>query len=71
MDVLAASKSISNLGFGLGISNFSKSSGSRWNQNSVGRMINKTFYAEFNSKPNSCLADSKLDLSDHMLISIV
>ncbi|OLY81623.1 hypothetical protein AYI68_g4269 [Smittium mucronatum] len=67
MDVQAATKFTSKIGVGLELVKVSNSSGSRWNKDTVGRMIDHIFYAGFNCRPKSCLADRKLDLSDHIL----
>ncbi|OLY82635.1 hypothetical protein AYI68_g3239 [Smittium mucronatum] len=69
MDVLAASKFTSKLGVGFELAKVSNSSGLRSNQNAVGRMIDQIFYAGFNCRPNRVIADRKLNISDHMLIS--
>ncbi|OLY84721.1 hypothetical protein AYI68_g1113 [Smittium mucronatum] len=63
MNVQASRKFTPKLGVGLELAKVSNSSGSRWNKNTFGRMIDHIFYTEFNCSPNSCISDRKLDIS--------
>ncbi|OMJ14623.1 Transposon TX1 uncharacterized [Smittium culicis] len=69
MDTPASKKFALKLGTGLQHPKVSNSTGSRYNKNTVGRMIDHIYYAGLNSRPNWCTANIFLDLSDHTPIT--
>ncbi|OMJ12972.1 hypothetical protein AYI69_g9191 [Smittium culicis] len=69
MDTPASKKFTLKLGTGFQNAKVTNSTGSRYNKNTVGRMIDHIYYAGLNSRPNWCTVNRFLDLSDHMPIT--
>ncbi|OMJ10008.1 hypothetical protein AYI70_g10594, partial [Smittium culicis] len=68
MDIKGANKFDQKLGASYSRAKVANSTGSRWNKNKIGRMIDHIFYAGFTSRENWCTASKKVDMSDHMPI---
>ncbi|OLY81515.1 hypothetical protein AYI68_g4377, partial [Smittium mucronatum] len=69
MDPPMASRFISRLGMRHQMAEVTNSSGSRYNNGEIGRMIDRIFYTGFNSRENWCTASKYIDISDHMPIT--
>ncbi|OMJ11865.1 RNA-directed DNA polymerase from mobile element jockey, partial [Smittium culicis] len=69
MDTPASKKFVLKLGTGFQHAKVTNSTGSRYNKNTVSRMIDHIYCAGLNSRPNWCTANRYLDLSDHMPIT--
>ncbi|OMJ15321.1 hypothetical protein AYI70_g7348 [Smittium culicis] len=68
MDIKGANKISQKLGASYSRAKVTNSTGSRWNKNKIGRMIDHIFYAGFTSRENWCTSSKKIYMSDHMPI---
>ncbi|OMJ13249.1 hypothetical protein AYI69_g9066, partial [Smittium culicis] len=69
MDTPASKKFAMKLGTGFQNAKVTNSTGSRYNKNTVSRMIDHIYCAGLSSRPNWCTANRYFDLSDHMPIT--
>ncbi|OMJ27368.1 hypothetical protein AYI69_g3194, partial [Smittium culicis] len=69
MDPPASKKFALKLGTGFQHAKVTNSTGSRYNKNTVGRMIDHIYYAGLNSRPNWSTVNRYLDLSGHIPIT--
>ncbi|OLY78950.1 hypothetical protein AYI68_g6992, partial [Smittium mucronatum] len=69
MDIVRSDQFLKKSGIDFEHSRVSNSSGSRWNKNDMGRMIDHIFYYRIGSRPNWCIANKYLNISDHFPIT--
>ncbi|OMJ18791.1 hypothetical protein AYI69_g6876 [Smittium culicis] len=69
MDTPSSKKFTLKLGTGFQNAKVTNSTGSRYNKNTVGRIIDHIYCAGLNNRPNWCTVNRYMDLSDHMPIT--